>query len=146
VDPETCEAIEQLGRDLRGEIQSSAGETRADVDERVRESEARMRRHFDVVAESLRGEIQSSVAATQAHVDEPVRESEARMRRHVDVVAESLRGDIRAMAEAVAMSGEQRDRRLGEHTERTDGLEGRVLRLEVRVSTLEDGRKPRRRR
>lgn len=69
---------------------------------------------------------------------------ESGMRRHFDVVGESLRSDIRAIGEGMAASREQRDRRLDEHGVRTDSLEGRVLRLEVRVTGLEDDRKPRR--
>ena len=44
----------------------------------------------------------------------------------------------------VAPSIEKMDGRIGEQTGRGDGLEGRVLRLEARVLSLEDDRKPRR--
>jgi hypothetical protein len=66
------------------------------------------------------------------------------MRRHFDVVGESLRSDIRAVAEGMVASREQTDRRLGGEGGRTDKLDDRVLRLEVRVSRLEGDRKPRR--
>jgi hypothetical protein len=121
VDPETREAIDRLGAglaDLRGEIRSSAAETRSYVDERIQASAASLLEHMG--------------------------EFESRTRRHFDVVADSLRSDIRAIAEGMAASREQTDRRLGEQAGRTDGLDGRVLRLEVRVKSLEDDRKPRR--
>jgi hypothetical protein len=143
VDPETGEAINRLSAnvdqvgakldrfaaDLRGEIQTLAGD--------------------------LRGEIRSSAAETRAYVDERIQvstgglrqemgEIESRTRRHFDVVAESLRSDIRAVAEGVAASREQTERQLGEHTGRADRLEGRILSLEVDVSDLKAGRKPRR--
>jgi hypothetical protein len=66
------------------------------------------------------------------------------MRRHFDGVGESLRSDIRAGSEGMAASREQTDRRIDEEARERGGLDGRVLRLEVRVKSLEDGRKPRR--
>jgi hypothetical protein len=66
------------------------------------------------------------------------------MRHHFDVVGESLRSDIRAVAEGMVASREQTDRRIDEQAGRTDGLQGRVVRLEVRVTDLRDGRKSRR--
>jgi DnaJ-domain-containing protein 1 len=114
VDPELREALDQLGTNLRGEVRS--------VDAGLREA-------LNQVVVDLRGEI---------------RESESRMRLHFDVVGESLRSDIRAVAEGMVASREQTDRRIDEQAGRTDGLEGRVVRLEVRVTDLKNGRKPRR--
>ncbi len=51
--------LDRLGTDLRGEIRSSAADTRAYVDERIQTSTVEMRRFFEVVGESLRGEIRS---------------------------------------------------------------------------------------
>jgi len=51
--------LDRLGTDLRGEIRSSAADTRAYVDERIQTSTVEMRRFFGVVGESLRGEIRS---------------------------------------------------------------------------------------
>jgi hypothetical protein len=132
VDPETGEAInrlgagldqlsvklDRLGTDLRGEIRSTEAETRVYVDERIQGSTASLLQELG--------------------------EFESRTRRHFDVVAESLRSDIRAVAEGMAASREQTDRRIDEQAGRTDGLDGRVLRLEVDVSRLKAGRKPRR--
>jgi hypothetical protein len=124
VDPEMREAFDRLGADLRGEIWTSAAEGRVYVDGAIQASAAETRAYI--------GErFQTSEAETRAYVDEriqastasllhEIRESESRMRRHFDVVGESLRADNRSVAE------------------------GRVLRLEVRVSGLEDDRKPRR--
>jgi len=81
----------------------------------------------------------ASVAETRAYIDERVGVSDAGTRRHFDVVGESLRSEIR-----VAPSIEKMNGRIGEQTGRGDGLEGRVLRLEARVLSLEDDRKPRR--
>jgi hypothetical protein len=114
VDPEMREALDRFAADLRGEIRSTKAETHAYVDERI----------------------QDSTASLLHQILDQIRESESGTRRHFDVVAESLRGDIRAVAEGMAASREQ--------TGRTDGLEGRVQRLEVRVSGLEADRKPRR--
>ena len=123
VDPETIEALGWLGADLRGEIRTSAAETRAYVDERI----------------------QTSTASLLHQIREQMRESESGTHRHFDVVAESLPGDIRGLAEGMALSDERLQRRDDEQAGRTDGLEGRVLKLEVRVSSLEADRKPRRR-
>ena len=86
----------------------------------------------------------ASVAETRAYIDERVGVSDAGTRRHFDVVGESLRSEIRSVAEVVAPSIEKMDGRIGEQTGRGDGPEGRVLRLEARVLSLEDDRKPRR--
>jgi len=66
------------------------------------------------------------------------------MRRHFDVVAESFRGDIRSLAELMAISNERTDGRINEQAGRLDGIDGRVLGLEVRVTRLEDDRRSRR--
>jgi hypothetical protein len=136
VDPELREALDQLGTNLRGEVRS--------VDAGLREA-------LTQVVVDLRGEVRSvdaglREALSQAVVDlrGEIRESESRMRLHFDVVSESLRGDIHAVAEGMVASREQTDRRIDEQARRTDGLEGRVVRLEVRVTDLKDGRKPRR--
>ena len=69
-------------------------------------------------------------------------ESESRTRRYFDVVGESLRGDIRAVAEGVELLSQRVDRGFADQAGRTDRLEGRVERREVRVMSLEDDRKP----
>ena len=51
-----------------------------------------------------------------------VRRSAEDTRRHMDVIAESLRDDIRIIAES-----------LGVYTQRVDGHEVRIARLEQRV-------------
>jgi len=127
VDPEMREAFDRLGADLRGEIRSSAAETRVYVDERIETTRVYVDERFEAHTASLIHEL---------------RESESRTCRYFDVVGESLRGDIRGVAELVALSNEGSKRRDDEQAGRTDGLEGRVLRLEVRVLSLEDNRKP----
>ncbi len=122
VDPEIREAFDRFGAELRDEIRTAVVEMRAYMDERF----------------------QASTAETRAYVDERLQTSTVDMRRHFEVVGESLRGDIRVVAEGVALVNQRMDRRDDERAGRTDGLEGRVLRLEVRVSSLEDDRKPRR--
>jgi len=106
-----------------------------------------MREAFDRLGADLRGEIRSSLDerfdAHTASLLHEMRESESRMRRHFEVVGESLRADNRSVAEGTALLSQRTDRRVDEQAGRADGLEGRVLRLEVRVSGLEDGRKPR---
>ena len=151
VDPEMREAFDRFSADLRGEIQAQGADLRGEI---------------QALGTELRGEIRSSAAETRVYVDERIettrvyvderfeahtaslihelRESESRTRRYFDVVGESLRGDIRGVAELVALSNEESRRRDDEQTGRTDGLENRVLRLEVRVKSLEDDRKPRR--
>jgi len=119
VDPDLRDALNQLAADLRSEIRSGDAETRAYVDT----------------------SIQTSAAETRAYIDERVGTSAADTRRHFDVVGESLRGEIRALAEAMALNNEGTQRQFGEAAGRTDRLEGRVLRLEARVTILEDNRK-----
>jgi hypothetical protein len=121
--------IQVLGTDLRGEIRSSAAETRVYVDERIETTRVYVDERFEAHTASLIHEL---------------RESESRTRRYFDVVGESLRGDIRGVAELVTLSNEESKRRDDEQAGRTDGIENRVLRLEVRVRSLEDDRKPRR--
>lgn len=152
VDPEMREAFDRLGTDLRGEIRASTAETRAYVDDRIRASTVETRAHIDERVETSTVEIRGymderfrvSAVETRAYIDERVETSTAEMRRYFDVVGESLRGDIRAVAELVALSNEGSKRRDYEQAERTDRLEGRVLRLEVRVTRPKDNRKPRR--
>jgi hypothetical protein len=138
VDPELRDALNQLTADLRGEIRSGDVETRAYVDASIQASAAETRAYIDE-------RVGTSAAETRAYIDERVGTSAAETRRHFDVVGESLRGDIRALAEAMALNKEGTERRFGEEAGRTDRLEGRVLRLEARVSILEDDRKPPRR-
>jgi len=152
VDPEMREALDRFAADLRGEIrsgdaetrayvdasvQASAAETRAFIGERFQTSEAETRTYIDE-------RVQTSTASLFHQIREEIRESESRMRRHFDVAAESVRADNRSVAEGTAFVSERTDRRFDEQTGRSDGLEGRVLRLEVRVTSLEAGRKPRR--
>ena len=121
MDPELQDALDRLTADLRAEIRSGDAETRRHVDERF---EAVQRRFEEF----------------QVHVDERF----AEMRRHFDVVAESFRGDIRSLAELMATSNERTDGRINEQAGRLDGIDGRVLGLEVRVTRLEDDRRSRR--
>jgi hypothetical protein len=139
VDLELREALDRLAADLRGEIRSSNGETRVYVDGAIQVSAAETRAYIDE-------RVQTSAAETRAYIDERLQTSTAETRRHFDVIAESLRGDIRGVAEGMVLSSERSDRKFGEQTKRSSGLEDRVLRLEVRVTTLERDRKPRRRR
>jgi hypothetical protein len=91
-----------------------------------------LREALDRLSSDLRAEIQASALET---------------RRHFDVVAESLRADVRGLAEGLVLFGESSNRRFADQADRSIGLEGRVLSLEVRVTTLERNRKlPRRRR
>ena len=137
VDPEMREAFDRLSADLRGEIRSSAAEGRVYVDASIQASAAETRAYIDE-------RFQTSGAETRAYIDERLQTSTAEMRRYFDVVGESLRGDIRGVAELVALSNEGSKRRDDEQAGQTDGLKKRVLRLEVRVLSLEDNRKPRR--
>ena len=105
-----------------------------------------LREALDRLAADLRGEIRSSNGEIRAYVDGAIHASAAETRRHFDVVAESLRADIRGIAEGLVLAVESSDRRFADHAERNIGLEGRVLSLEVRVTTLERDRKPTRRR
>jgi hypothetical protein len=153
VDPELRDALNQLTADLRGEIRSGDVETRAYVDASIQASAAETRAYIDERVGTSAAEtrvyvderVGTSAAETRAYIDERVGTSAAETRRHFDVVGESLRGDIRALAETMALNKEGTERRFGEEAGRTDRLEGRVLRLEARVSILEDDRKPPRR-
>ena len=127
MDAELRDALHQVTTDLRVEIDQRAGELHAEIRAETREA-------LERVADELRAEIRSAVVE---------------MRRHFDVVGESLRGDIRGIAEGMALLSQRTDARVDQQGERTDRLEGRVLRLEVRVSSLEENRRrnrPRRRR
>jgi hypothetical protein len=158
VDPEMREALDQLGANLRGEVRSvdaglreALNEVVVDLRGEVRSVDAGLREALNQVVVDLRGEIRSGDAETREvvnslsrQIQEQIHESEEQMRLHFDVVGESLRGDIRAVAEGMVASREQTDRRIDEQAGRTEGLESRVVRLEVRVTDLKDGRKPRR--
>jgi len=133
VDPEMREALDRLGADLRGEIRAGDTETRAYVDERLQLNTGGMRAYIDERLQLNTGSLLHEM-----------RESESRTRRYFDVVGESLRGSIRGVAELVALSTEGSKRRDDEQAGRIDGLESRVVRLEVRVLSLKDNRKPRR--
>ena len=137
MDPELRDAFNQLAADLRGEIRSGNAETRVYVDERVGVAVADMRAYID-------DSVRRSAAETRADVDDRIETSAAETRRHFSVVGESLRGDIRAVAEGVALLNQRMDWRDQEQAGSTDAIEGRVLRLEVRVTSLEADRKPRR--
>ncbi len=163
VDPELRDALNQVVVDLRGETREALGQFAADLRGETREALGRFtadlrgetREAFDRFAADLRGEtrealgrfaadLRGEIQTSAASLLQQMREMESGMRRHFDVVGESLRSDIRAIAEGMTASREQTDRRIDEHGARTEGLDSRVLRLEVRVTDLEDGRKPRR--
>jgi outer membrane murein-binding lipoprotein Lpp len=135
VDPETGEAINRLSANL-DRVGTNVDRLGANVD--------RLGADLDRLSTDLRGEIRSTEAETRAYVDQRVQTSTVEMRRFFEVVGESLRGEIRSVAELVALSNEQRDRRDDEQAARSDGLERRVQRLEVDVSRLKADRKPRR--
>ena len=97
VDPETREAIDRLGTGF-----DQLGTRLDQLDTRLDQLDTRL----DRLGADLRGEIQTSTAE---------------MRRHFEVVGESLRGEIRSVAELVALSNEQRDRRDDEQAARSDG-------------------------
>jgi hypothetical protein len=129
VDPEMREAFDRLGADLRGEMQTFATDLRGEI---------------RASAAGLRGEIQTSAAETRAYVDDRLQTSTVEMRRDLEAVGESLRSDIRAVAEGVVFLGQRVDRGFAEQGGQVGGLDRRVLRLEVRVKSLEDDRKTRR--
>jgi light-regulated signal transduction histidine kinase (bacteriophytochrome) len=64
MDPELRDALNQVAVDLRGEIQTSAASFLHQIQGQIRESEERMRRHFDVVGESLRSDNRSVAEGT----------------------------------------------------------------------------------
>jgi hypothetical protein len=66
--------------------------------------------------------------------------------RHIDEVGESLRADLRGVAVLMARREESLERRFDQRARRLDRLEGWISTLETRTSSLEDDRKPRRRR
>lgn len=133
---ETREALDRFSAELRGEMQMLGTELRGDM----RTLGTELRGEMQTLGTELRGEMQTR----GTEMRDEFRASVAEMRRHFDVVGESLRSDIRAAIEGTAASREQTDRRIDEEARRRDGLEGRVVRLEVRVKDLEDDRKPRR--
>src|SRR5262252_6189605 len=149
MDPELRDALDRLTADLRAEIRSGDAETRRHVDDRF-EAVQRQFERVDEQFEALQGQfehvderfeaVQRRFEEFQVHVDERF----AEMRRHFDVVAESFRGDIRSLAELMAISNERTDGRINEQAGRLDGIDGRVLGLEVRVTRLEDDRRSRR--
>ena len=163
MDPELQDALDRLTADLRAEIRSGDAETRRHVDDRF-EAVQRQFEHVDEQFEALQGRfehvderferfqgrfehvderfeaVQRRFEKFQVHVDERF----AEMRRHFDVGAESFRGDIRSLAELMATSNERTDGRINEQAGRLDGIDGRVLGLEVRVTRLEDDRRSRR--
>jgi hypothetical protein len=143
--------IQALGTDLRGEIRSSAAETRVYVDEQIEttrvyadERIGTARVYVDERFETARVYVDERFEAHTASLIHEMRESESRTHRYFDVVGESLRGEMRGLAELIGLSNEESVRRDDQQAGRTDAIENRVLRLEVRVKSLEDDRKPRR--
>jgi hypothetical protein len=134
------EAFDRLSADLRGEIRSSAAETRVYVDEQIETT----RVYADERIGTARVYVDERFEAHTASLIHEMRESESRTHRYFDVVGESLRGEMRGLAELIGLSNEESVRRDDQQAGRTDGIENRVLRLEVRVKSLEDDRKPRR--
>lgn len=97
-------------------------ELREELVARIDTSAAETRRHAEALA-----------AETRAHVDR----SAAETRRHFDIVAESLVAQVQLVAEGV-LTVDQKVERFGE--EMRAGfrqVDGRLLRLEARVSQLE---------
>jgi len=82
---------------LRGEIVTSAAETR---------------RYVDATGDSLRSSLRDEIASSAAET-----------RRHFDVVAEAIRDDIRILAEALASHSD----RLDKHDMRIGALERRSM-------------------
>ena len=151
MDPELRDALDQITQvtaDLRGEISETRGALdRMAVELRgeIRSGDDATRETLNQVTADLRGEIRETRAAVDrlgVDLRGEFRAAVVEMRRHFDVVGESLRGDIRGVAEGLALSIQRTDGRFAESGRQTDRLEGRVLKLEVRVSRLEDGRKP----
>jgi hypothetical protein len=133
--------IQAQGADLRGEMQALGAELRSEI----RSGDATTLAAVNQLGVDLRGEIQTSAAGILQQMLQQMGEFESRMRRHFDVAAESVRAESRFVAEGAALLSQRMDRRDSEDTERHDGLEGRVVKLEVRVKSLEDKQKPRRR-
>jgi hypothetical protein len=152
VDPEMREAFDRLGADLRTEIRSGDAATLAAVNQLGVELRGEMqaqgmelRGEMQVQGAELRGEIQTSAAGVLQQMLQQMGEFESRMRRHFDVAAESVRAESRFVVEGTALLSQRMDRRDSEDAERHGGLEGRVVKLEVRVKSLEDKQKSRRR-
>jgi hypothetical protein len=103
-----------------------------------------LRDTLNQLAVDLRVESRAGDAETCDYIDERVGTSAAETRRHVEVVGGSLRSDIRGVAEGMALLSQRMGWRDDEQAGRTGCLEGRVLKLGVRVTSLEDDRKPHR--
>ena len=152
VDANLRGVISQVAVDLRGEMQTMAVDLRgemqalgAELRSEIRSGDATTLAAVNQLGVDLRGEIQTSAAGILQQMLQQMGEFESRMRRHFDVAAESVRAESRFVAEGAALLSQRMDRRDSEDTERHDGLEGRVVKLEVRVKSLEDKQKPRRR-
>jgi hypothetical protein len=133
--------MQTLGTELRGEMQTLGTELRSEI----RSGDATTLAAVNQLGVDLRGEIQTSAAGILQQMLQQMGEFESRMRRHFDVAAESVRAESRFVAEGATLLSQRMDRRDSEDTERHDGLEGRVVKLEVRVKSLEEKQKPRRR-
>jgi hypothetical protein len=151
VDPEVREAFERLGADLRGETQTLAVDLRGEMQTlgenlrgEIQTLAVDLRDEMQTLGADLLGEIRTVVVEMRAYVDDRLQTTSADTRRYFDVAGESLRSDFRAVVDGLALLSQRVDRGFSDQAGRTDGLEGRVERLEVRVTDLEDGRKPRR--
>jgi len=110
------------------------------LDAKIDAQAAELRGGMVTLGTTLRGEIVT--LGTQLHAEMVTLRED--MLRHFDVAVEIMRGDFAVVAEGLALANQRTDQRFGEQTKRTDRLEGRVLGLEVRVSRLEEGDRPRR--
>jgi hypothetical protein len=120
VDPGVREALDQLGADLRGEIQAMGTDLRGEI----RSSAAETRVYVGGRIETTRVYVDERFEAHTASLIHELRESESRTRRYFDVAGESLRGDIRGVAELVALSKEDSKRRDNEQARRLAPLSG----------------------
>lgn len=119
--------IVAVRRDLRAEIAASAEATRTEL-----------RAEITASAEATRSELRSEIAASKAELREEISRSAAETRRHFDVVMERVVSRVQLVAEGVAMVDQKVDRLRGDMVEGFERVDRRLLRLEVRVTALEE--------
>jgi chromosome segregation ATPase len=117
--------------------------------DRFTELDQQLRTQIGTVKEQI-GTVKERVDRVEARIDalstemrqqfEQVGRQFEQTRRHFDVVAEGLMSKIELVAEGVVAGSERLERFRGEVRGELDRVDARVLRLEARVSALENPR------
>jgi hypothetical protein len=116
--PADSSNVERVGVDLRKEIRATGERISVELRQEIQTSAAETRLQMEQFESRLLARIDASAAET---------------RRYMGVVAEDLRSDIKAVAEGLGALDEKVERFRGEVREDFGRVDRRLLHLEIRV-------------